>query len=122
MVDNDWLVASDVAEVECLPSGHLLAITYPNGDKLRVQFRQLTSLVEASRLFPPIVKALASADFPLVAVEFQVKVPALNIDVGQTGMTLPGNNVMAGNFVIGGYIGFAAGEVVHPGSVAFDIS
>lgn len=122
MVDNDWVVSSDVADIECPPSGHLLAITYPNGDRLRVQFQQLNSVSEASRLFPFIAETLTSADFPLAAVEFQVKAPALSIDVGPTCMTLPGNNRITGCFVRDSHIGFAAGEVVPRESVAFNIS
>jgi hypothetical protein len=52
-----------------------------------------------------------------LAVEFQIKVPSLNINVDSKQMKL-GGGTMTGNIVEGCSIAFAMGKILHGGGVA----
>lgn len=52
MMDNFWLTTgTDESEIVCPPSGRLVSAKYPNGDQLKVEFRQLASLAELDRRY-----------------------------------------------------------------------
>lgn len=112
MKENDWIVNSDVADIECPPSGHFLAVTYPNGDYLRIRFNEYPSVVEAAKRYPDGATVLGGLHYPLVAVDFQVKVPALDISIESDKMVLPGHTVFKGCLMECSKIGIALGEVI----------
>ncbi|HXR59980.1 MAG TPA: hypothetical protein VN732_01510 [Solirubrobacterales bacterium] len=44
MIDNFWLTeGSDEREIVCPPSGRLVSAKYPNGDALKIEFREVVS-------------------------------------------------------------------------------
>ena len=55
--------------------------------------------------------------YPLLAVEVQIKVPSLNINVDSKQMKL-GGGTNTGNIVEGCSIAFAMGKILHGGGVA----
>jgi hypothetical protein len=92
MEDNDWLVGPDVGDIDCPPGGNLLAVRYPNGDVLRVEFRDLATNQDACQRYPALSESLNELDYPLVAVEFRVRIRSLEIDIGPSRMILPRAN------------------------------
>jgi hypothetical protein len=116
MEDNDWVVPGDVADIECPPAGHLLAVRYPNGDSLRVEFREMTSAEEAARRLPAVAGLLADLAYPLATVDFQVKIPALGLDIGSETMRVPGEGTVQGCLWDGCAIAIALGPVPHDGA------
>jgi hypothetical protein len=54
MLDNFWLTeGSDEREIVCPPSGRLVSAKYPNGDRLKIEFREFASVEEFDRRYPP---------------------------------------------------------------------
>lgn len=87
---NDWVMSTDMLDVECPPSGRLLRVTYPNGDTLRLEFRSVESSQELVKRFPDHTRLLTVLEYPLASVEFAVRVPALDINIdSKRGMQLP---------------------------------
>lgn len=44
--DSDWITEGSEADIECPPSGKKVKISYPNGDLLRVEFRELAAAAD----------------------------------------------------------------------------
>ncbi|HEX8034438.1 MAG TPA: hypothetical protein VF510_11350 [Ktedonobacterales bacterium] len=112
MKDNDWLISRDVVDIECPPSGRLLAVKYPNGDSIRVEFRELDSAQSAAEAFPAIKAYTDEFEllvYPLTAVEFQMKINALDIDIGPNEMHWPNAGLLKGCFVQNCEVGFRIG-------------
>lgn len=54
MIENFWITEGTAEhDIECPPSGRLIKASYPNGDRLRVEFRSHASWDEFERRFPP---------------------------------------------------------------------
>jgi hypothetical protein len=54
MADNFWMtVGSDENEITCPPSGGMVNAKYPNGDRLGIEFRDVASVEELDRRYPP---------------------------------------------------------------------
>lgn len=109
MKDNDWLVSRDVADIECPPSSRLLAVKYPNGDSIRVEFRELDSAQAAAEAYPALKvypDEFESLLYPLTAIEFQMKINALDIDIGPNKMHWPNAGLVKGCFVQSCEVGF----------------
>jgi hypothetical protein len=54
MLDNFWVTeGSDEREIVCPPSGRLVSAKYSNGDRLKVEFREVASIEELDRHYPP---------------------------------------------------------------------
>ena len=54
MLDNFWMTeGTDEREVRCPPSGRLVSASYPNGDRLKVEFRELAAIEELDKRYPP---------------------------------------------------------------------
>jgi hypothetical protein len=104
MLDNFWLTeGSDERTIESPPSGRLLSATYPNGDRLKVAFREVSSMAELTDRYSPdspvtlrrLVRA-ADAGFPLTTVEITMNIAGTDIRLGPTQTRLPGGNVVKG--------------------------
>lgn len=77
--DNFWLSRGTPDDLKSPPSGKLLSVKYSNGDMLRVEFTELSSLGTASRRYPyaPVVRWDLS--FPITAVEVSMEIPEVGI-------------------------------------------
>jgi hypothetical protein len=54
MLDNFWMTeGSSEHDIIRPPSGSLVSAKYPNGDQLQIEFREIVSLAEFDRRFPP---------------------------------------------------------------------
>jgi hypothetical protein len=59
MIDNFWTTEGvDEQEIVCPPSGRLVSVKYPNGDALKVEFREVGSSQDFERRFPPPPRCL----------------------------------------------------------------
>jgi hypothetical protein len=72
IMDNDWITEGTEADIECPPSGRLLKISYPNGDLLRVEFRNIESALDFEARYS--TQPAFDPTFPLTAVEIQMEV------------------------------------------------
>ena len=114
---NDWVLSrDDVTDVECSPGGDKLAVVYKNGDTLGLTFREMASVDTISRHYPasssPLTRRfLTSLQYPLVTVEFRIKVAALDMDINVDAMHLPRATTVM-NCVSSGYlVAFAVGDL-----------
>lgn len=145
MIDNFWLSAgTDESEIVCPPSGRLVSARYPNGDQLKIAFRELASVEELDRRYasaglPADVKkrfeglgmplpemrtshiesvARFGIEFPLAAVEITMEIAGTELRLGPTHTTLPGQSIMQGCWMKGGAVGVQIGD---PGTAATGI-
>ncbi len=119
--NNDWVVPTDVQDIESPPNGRILSVTYPNGDKLKIEFKPIETIEEAVKRFPDASQHLSRLQYPLVSVEFEMRVAALDIDIDSTRMQLPHTTTFRNSMVERAEIGFAVGEVIHSGGIGFQI-
>ncbi len=88
--DNYWLNRGNPDDLECPPSGKLLRVSYSNGDMVRVEFRELTSLEEAAERYPDAYPDGWGIDFPITAVEVHLSVGGTDISFGPRETSLGG--------------------------------
>jgi hypothetical protein len=67
--NNFWVVRTPAEQVICPPSGRLLDVRYPNGDRFKVEFRNIESAVALARRYPQLQGGVPPWPFPLTAVE-----------------------------------------------------
>lgn len=80
MIDNFWLsTGTDESEIVCPPSGRLISAKYPNGDQLKVEFRELAAVEELDRRYAP-------AGLP---AEVKARFEGLGMPVPDTGRHTP---------------------------------
>ncbi len=138
MIDNFWMTeGSDEREIVCPPSGRLVSAKYPNGDALRVEFREVVSEEDFEKRFPPAPMpadlktrleesgitvpdpthrdsiAHSGLTFPLAAVEITLKIAGTDIELGP-GHTTVGGSVIAGSWLIDCGVGVQIGEASRP--------
>jgi len=138
MIDNFWLTeGSDEREIVCPPSGRLVSAKYPNGDALKIEFREVVSEEDFEKRFPPPLvpaevktrlegRGMAVPDlthrdsiahsgvsFPLAAVEITLKIAGTDIELGPKSTTI-GGSVIAGSWLIDGGVGVQIGEASPP--------
>jgi hypothetical protein len=70
--DNDWITEGTEADIECPPSGKHLKISYPNGDLLRVEFRNIETVPDFEARYA--TQTSFDPTFPLTAVEVEMEV------------------------------------------------
>lgn len=135
MVDNFWITeGTDEAEIICPPSGRLVEAKYPNGDRLRVEFREIKTEQEFDERYPSPampetpdeMKAMLEEAgipeperssptaqfeiaFPLTVVEITMKIAGLPIDFGPKGTTLGGSSA-SGNWMADCPVGMQIGD------------
>jgi len=134
MIDNFWMTeGSDEREIVCPPSGRLVSAKYPNGDALRVEFREVVSEEDFEKRFPPAPMpadlkthleesgmtvpdpthrdsiAHAGLTFPLAAVEITLKIAGTDIELGPRHTTI-GGSVIAGSWLVDCGVGVQIGK------------
>ena len=75
--DNDWITLGRPSDLECPPSGKRLKVQYDDGDRLMIEFLELTEEAARSRYgwrSSWYDQALMGIGFPLTAVEIFMKV------------------------------------------------
>lgn len=88
---NDWRLLGAPSDFESPPSGRRIAVSYPNGDRLRVEFLSLKSKRKAAKRYPIFGRdTWAQLPFPLTAVELQMFVGGTRIAFGPTSTQLGG--------------------------------
>jgi hypothetical protein len=135
MLDNFWMTEGRESDIQCPPSGRLVRARYPNGDQLKIEFREIDGVEELDRRYQPEVPAAvrerfadrgiplddtpasyadpvarSGVKFPLAAVEITMKVAGTGLDLGPRATTLPGHNVIAGGWISGCQVGIQLGE------------
>jgi hypothetical protein len=144
MLDNFWLTeGSDEREIVCPPSGRLVSVKYPNGDRLKVEFREVASVEDFDRRYPPpelpadlkrdleahgitppdLSRTNADAvqrygvEFPMATVEITMDIAGTDIRLGPRRSEI-GPGVIAGSWVggceVGIQIGEPSGDAPHP--------
>jgi hypothetical protein len=103
---NFWSITPDVSEVVCPPNGRLIEVNYSNGDKFRIEFRDIASPEELSERYPEAGTRPWSGriEFPIVLVEVSETVAGTEIDFGPTYSNLLGFR-WANGFVAFGRVG-----------------
>lgn len=134
MVDNLWITpGADEAEIRCPPSGRLVEAKYPNGDHLKVEFREIQTADDFEERYPlpslprDVVERLersgfpipdlshrdsiksAGIQFPVAAVEVTLKVAGTGLDFGPRASEIAGSQI-AGSWIIDGAVGMQIGE------------
>lgn len=77
--DNFWIETGSPSGVECPPNGRLVAVRYPNGDAIRIEFFEiasgaaLTRRYEHSDALRTLLEAEEQEPFPIVAVEVRMR-------------------------------------------------
>lgn len=135
MLDNFWITEGTAErEVRCPPHGRLVSAEYPNGDRLKIEFRELTNLQLLDRHFPPpkLPKQLKSEfaargitipdlpcsheeaarefgiQFPIASVEITMSVAGTDISFGPR-QTKLGGITTTGGWMVGGEVGMQIG-------------
>ena len=82
IIENVWQVPPDGAEVLCPPSGRLLDITYPDGDRFRVEFTDVAAEAALQARFGKVARWAYRLTFPLTLVELAATVTNTDLDFG----------------------------------------
>jgi hypothetical protein len=140
MIDNFWVTeGSDEREIVCPPSGRLVSAKYPNGDRLKVEFREAKSAEDFETQFPPAelpadlkarfersgiplsdpshlgsIKA-SGIRFPVATVEITLKIAGTDIDFGPN-RTAVGGTMITGSWMVSNGVGEAVGMQIGPTS------
>lgn len=135
MLDNFWMTEGRESDIQCPPSGRLVRARYPNGDQLKIEFREIEGVDELDRRYraeiPAAVRerfaargipldaapssyadpvARAGVKFPIAAVEIRMTVAGAELELGPRATTLPGHNVITGGWISGGQVGIQLGD------------
>lgn len=104
MIDNFWITeGADEREIICPPSGRLVGAKYPNGDALKVEFREIKSIEDFDQRFLPM-DAVASRSygetienfelsFPMAIVEITLRIAGTEIDFAPIHTTIAGGSI-----------------------------
>jgi hypothetical protein len=135
MQDNFWITeGSTEREITCPPSGNMVSTKYPNGDQLKVEFREHDSLEDFDRRYSQprlpadAKKRLATAgahydpptshaetiesfgiSFPLTTVEITMDIAGTGLSFGPQRTSINTNTIM-GSWIKGGGVGMQIGE------------
>lgn len=90
IVDNVWEVLPEGAEVACPPSGRLLDITYPDGDRFRAEFTDVHNGAALQARFGGVARWAYRVVFPATLVELSASVANTDLDFGPNHCTLGG--------------------------------
>ncbi|MCC6791839.1 MAG: HNH endonuclease [Thermomicrobiales bacterium] len=133
MEDSWWITAGDEADVECPPSGRLVSASYPNGDRLKVEFFEFDEPVAFDKRYPvdqrppdwiqpqpppgfelpepePNSRRMLGlgGQFPITTVEVEMKLAGAPFDLGRRGSTICGLS-MSGTWASGCEVGVRLG-------------
>jgi hypothetical protein len=100
--NNDFIVRGDPADFECPPSGRLLRIRYPDGDYMRIEFREVQTWQTASKRFrhmkPDYIAGL-DGSWPKTFVLVSMSAGGTSVRFGPTMTMLPRNNTIRGGVI-----------------------
>jgi hypothetical protein len=82
ITNNVWDVLPDGAEVVCPPSGRVLDISYPDGDRFRIEFTDVHSAAALQMRFGNIARWAYRVTFPCTYVEVSATVANTDLDFG----------------------------------------
>lgn len=99
--NNDWIVLGNPDDVDSPPNGSLLEVKYPDGDYIRLKFKNYVSPESLFNQYTDLSRFSGELTFPLVTAELTMKIGAAGIELGTSKTTLPGNITFTGNFVSG---------------------
>jgi hypothetical protein len=91
--ESFWLSQGQPDDLECPPSGRLVAASYPGGDSLRVEFFELIDAQALPKRYPD-AQLGNRLPVPMTAVEVQMSVGGTGLSFGPRESRLPGKNVM----------------------------
>lgn len=97
--DNDWLSSGNPEDIVCPPSGRLLEVKYANGDRLRIEFKELKSETEAKKRYSNMNLHERGISFPITVVEVQNAIAGAGICFERPETTLPGGNIFKNIFI-----------------------
>jgi hypothetical protein len=87
--DNFWILPPGALDLECPPSGRLIEARYANGDRLRVEFFEISAADAFLEIYPTVSRDRAdSLSFPITAVEIHLSVGGVPY-VGPTEILVP---------------------------------
>jgi hypothetical protein len=114
---NFWNVSPAVEEVICPPSGRLIEVAYPNGDKFRAEFFDADSPSALDKRYTRRGRRdwYTSVRFPLTVVELWETAAGTNIEFGPKS-SLIGNNRMIDCFA--GHCAVAIQLEVNPSQLS----
>jgi hypothetical protein len=103
MLENFWLAGPGLKDLVCPPSGRLIDASYPNGDKVRIEFSDLPTFEELVKHYP-VVEHMNEGieDLPIVieppitVVEIAYRVAGAPIDFGPKGTRLGNISIATG--------------------------
>lgn len=90
ITDNVWDVLPDGAEVICPPSGRLLDIRYPDGDRFRIEFSDIQSAHALQMRFGNVARWAYRVSFPVTYVEVSATVANTDLEFGPNHCTFGG--------------------------------
>lgn len=96
--DNIWYTTGNEKDIECPPSAKSIKIEYDNGDKLKLNFFELTSLEQAKKKYPEACFE-SLIEFPVTAVELTIAAPKTEFNFDSKKSQLPGFKMSNGFFV-----------------------
>jgi hypothetical protein len=105
--DNYWMPHGEPNDLECPPSGRLLDVRYDNGDRVRIEFLELNSIVDINRRYPESFPEQWGIDLPITDVEVQNDIGGTYLRFGPQETTLPGQNIIRNCLIRGGRVGIA---------------
>lgn len=136
MYDNFWMTeGSSEREIECPPSGRRVSAKYPNGDQLKVKFREAKTLEDFDRHYKPpqlpnevrerfemrgmTLPELPTShaeslqrsgiELPVATVEITMKVAGADLELGPKGTAI-GTNQVTGSWFIRSQVGVQIGD------------
>ncbi len=82
ITENVWQVPPEGAEVTCPPSGRLLEITYPDGDRFRAEFTDIAVEGALQARFGNVARWAYRLTYPVTLVELAATVTNTDLDFG----------------------------------------
>lgn len=102
LLDNDWIIRGNPADVESPPNGSRLRVRYNNGDHLSVRFREFAAAEHLTTAFANAAAFTEQLSFPLVTAEISTTVGGTDIRFG------PDRTQVGGLSLTGGFMSHCA--------------
>ena len=87
MRENFWMLLDAPADVTCPPSGRLLDVRYRNGDRLKVEFREMLSSEDGAIATNNDWPSDVFKDYPITLCEVTYKIAGTSIDITPSGFS-----------------------------------
>lgn len=98
MRNNDWVMVGSPKDFECPPSGRLIDARYANGDRLRLEFSDISNADDFEKRYHVMPPSIWSSAFPLTVIDFIIYVEGGDISINSKS-TIIGNSHSRGNFM-----------------------